>query len=851
MRPIKLIMQAFGPYKDRVEIPFENLTSEIFLISGDTGSGKTTIFDAICYALFDSPSGSNRNNLNLKSHFAQDNTESYVELSFLFRGEIYKVSRTPSYKIIKANSKTTVVPEKAQLILPDDRVIIKTREVNKYITELLGLNMSQFSQIALLAQGEFLKLLNASIEERADIFRKVFRTNDFLLFQTKIKERSLWYKNSLEDIKKSLLQYVFQIETGNEKINSIKEKFLAENNFVDFDMFFDLLKKEDKTSSILLNKTELEIEQMEKESYNLKTLLKTIDEKFNLISNLNDLLVEIEKRKCTFERIKNEHSKLKEKNLKVENLLLEIQKSKDDYQKSIEIVKMQQDYENIQNNAEKLKEEINQVKNDICNLKLSHLSNLCYEKEQLQMELEYKQSEFLNYKNEFNLLSVEFNKSYEQYLSEQAGVIAKSLKDGRPCPVCGSLEHPKPNLNFDICIDKNLLDDKKRKLDNINKIYSALSVDCGVLKEKITHKKEEFEKNSTLYNISKDSVKSIKGYSDFSFEILSKENLKNELETKYSKLILDMQDKNARLESLKSTLLTNDIDLILINHNKLEFELKKTKKEIENVKNEFDEANILINKLLSKKELLEKQLENYSEVNENDKNSISELEKKINNELVDMKNRLSVIKVNKTMNENIIVELEKKSKEFFDMEKKYTEYKLISDCANGALQGKRKIAFEQFIQGYYLDRVLFEANKRLKIMTNSRYQLLRKKEGEALNSKTGLDLEVMDFYTYKTRSTKTLSGGESFCAALALALGLSDCICSETNAVSIDAMFIDEGFGSLDADSMELAMDVIMNLSSKSRLVGIISHIESLKSLIPDKIIACKSESGSYIKMTF
>ena len=191
------------------------------------------------------------------------------------------------------------------------------------------------------------------------------------------------------------------------------------------------------------------------------------------------------------------------------------------------------------------------------------------------------------------------------------------------------------------------------------------------------------------------------------------------------------------------------------------------------------------------------------------------------------------------------------SLEFKILDEKYPHYKILSDLANGSLNGKPKIAFEQYIQAYYLDLIIFEANKRLKILTKNQFQLLRKKDSFSKQSKTGLDIEVMDFHTFKTRSTKTLSGGESFKAALCLALGLSDVVSYFSGAVNIDSLFIDEGFGSLDLESLELALDVIFSLSESGRLIGVISHVEELKNRIENKIIVHKSDIGSSLEINF
>ena len=163
------------------------------------------------------------------------------------------------------------------------------------------------------------------------------------------------------------------------------------------------------------------------------------------------------------------------------------------------------------------------------------------------------------------------------------------------------------------------------------------------------------------------------------------------------------------------------------------------------------------------------------------------------------------------------------------------------------MAGKDRLPFEQYVQAFYFEQVIYEANLRLKKMTGGRYALKRRTEAENRRSVTGLDLEIMDYFTGKARSVKSLSGGESFKAALCLALGLSDVIQSHAGGVVVETMFVDEGFGSLDKDSLEQAIAILKELATDNRIVGIISHVEELKECIDKKILLTKSTQGSSI----
>ena len=251
MRPLKLSMQAFGPFPSKVEIDFSKLgKGNIYLISGVTGSGKTTIFDAICYALFNTSSGTNRGSLTLRSHYAPDNIESYVEFSFLFNEQEYKVVRYPSYERKKSRGEGVILERsKALLYLPDGKIIEKANEVDSFIEELLGLNVTQFSQIALLAQGEFLKLLNADTQTRADVFRNIFKTSNYAEFQGSLKNKKSEYEKEYDNLSSLILQNIKDVIVFNDELAHLQDKFSQNDCFDSLDEFISLLDKQNNSDN--------------------------------------------------------------------------------------------------------------------------------------------------------------------------------------------------------------------------------------------------------------------------------------------------------------------------------------------------------------------------------------------------------------------------------------------------------------------------------------------------------------------------------------------------------------------------------------------------------------------------
>ncbi len=330
MRPLRLIMQAFGPFKDKIEIPFENLgISNIYLISGVTGSGKTTIFDAICYALFNTSSGENRGTSTLKSHFSDDKTQSFVEFSFLFNNEKYTIIRYPSFERKKSRGEGVILEQpKAQIHLPNGKIIEKVKEVDEYIIELLGINSSQFTQIALLAQGEFLKLLNTDTQNRAEIFRNIFKTWDFARFSDKLKNKMVEFKNEHANLQNSILQYINDTITKDEALLSLKENYIKNHCFNNLDDFCTLLENQNKLDNKALLTLKKETENLEKEiKTNQEEFLK-IQNKLTLETQLNSTKEKIKISKEEFLQIEKEYKNINSKKTQLENLAIEINKTK-------------------------------------------------------------------------------------------------------------------------------------------------------------------------------------------------------------------------------------------------------------------------------------------------------------------------------------------------------------------------------------------------------------------------------------------------------------------------------------------------------------------------------------------
>lgn len=1028
MKPIKLKISAFGPYKNEVEIDFTKLGDRgIFLITGDTGAGKTTIFDAICFALFGEVSGSNRTLDSLRSDFAISDIKTFVELEFLHKNKIYKIERYPKYLKQKKNGKGTTSSVAEASLVYDDKVITGFKEVTEIITQILGINVKQFKQISMLAQGEFLKLLFADSTERSEIFRKIFETITFYRISDKLRMRTNKTKGILDDKKIELDVHIQNInweEKPDENITSLE--------------FLEILNKliEDDELKELENKNKKEEIQKKLDNVNVEItsseyINKSIDELYvnknkleKLIENKNEINANInviEKNRIALENIipiKNEINKSKKEieieeekfnkiAEKIREEMLMIDKIKEEYEtlneKEIELKKCNSNvdklsekmhlYDSFEELNKKIKideekllnttkeynlltedtkktESIIETNNELLNTNNNVSSDiilLTKEKEEKlnkieiynevnrdvievkRIKKEYEKSieKFNAKKSEYELIQNKYNNLEMKFLSEQAGVFASKLKSGSPCLVCGSKEHPNPATLIGSVVTKEDLNILKENKEKIHKELLEWSEKSKTLDITISFKKDKIFKETGLnedieiiekkvkdgidiLNKKLNSInKEIKIKNDLVkyLETINKENLKHKEKLELNKNNIKQYEelittKRSVLDGFKGEIssLIKNLPKEYSSKKELEIEIKKIiqnsellEKNILNIKNKFTELNNSIekNKVLFEKikeiilnyndkyKQLESEYENaYTKLgysNESEyldvlisreeltkleekvksyQNEFNMIEQIVNKLIFDIKDKVKIdtsilIKekniflsqiqeieiVLKTINLRLQNNKENyvKIKDLYSRiksnEDEYLLYKSLSDTANGTISGKQKIVFEQFVQASYFNIVIEASNKRLTIMTGDRYLLTRKETSDKISDKLGLELEIMDNYTGKRRNIKSLSGGESFKAALSLALGLSDVIQNHAGGVVVDNMFIDEGFGSLDSESLEQALNTLNSLIEGNRLIGIISHVSELKERIDKKIIIYKANNGSNIKI--
>ena len=877
MRPLKLTIASFGPYAGVQELDFEALgTSGLYLIAGDTGAGKTTIFDAITFALFGEASGGSRKSDMLRSKYARAEDPTYVELTFTYAGQTYTVRRNPAYERAKARGVgTTSQLADAQLTLPDGSVVTKLKDVNRAVQEIIGLSREQFAQVCMISQGDFRRLLEADTETRKKIFKDIFGTGLYSDLQTRLKDEVSALDGQMTEARRSIRQYTegmvcadnsdFNAQVQKAKTDGLPTAELTE-------LFEKLLDEDRKLEDRLGNQVsaaEDAIKALEKQKEAVKAYRQTKENLDKLSKTEQTQTTAWETAKAALEAAKTEKDKtqpeLTEHLGKLRNQLPsydeldEKNKALQDKEKLLKIEQQKRDEAEKQKAT--LAEELSAFKDEQAKLKDSdkekaeldaQLQQCTDRKDALETLLEdfislyTEQKTLTDIQNTYLALAKtaaerlwEYDQMQRAFLNAQAGLLAKDLQAGTPCPVCGSLEHPHP---AELPVHAPTEDGVKQAKETYEKAQAAAA---------------EASKNAEGQ---KGKVEAKKGALSKTVETLLTAAAEEQAETAAQEKLHDcetqIKDLNKQLEVLKKSILRkSELDEKIPeiedarktaedNWNDADKQLGVLQAEHKTLTDRIAELKQSLNALTATRaaiEQLQKQLETGADGDLNNLFEQLEAQKKQKKELEEQRQSVHTrIEVNGRTHDGI----DKKRDKLEDLEQKYVWMNALAKTAAGNLQGKAKIDLETYVQTTYFDRILERANLRLQKMSGGQYDFKRRRNADNMQSKSGLELDIVDHINATERSVKTLSGGEAFLASLALALGLSDEVQMSTG-IHLDTLFVDEGFGSLDSEALSKAYQTLAGLTEGNRLVGIISHVSELKERIDRQIIVAKDPDGS------
>lgn len=1031
MKPLKITMTAFGPYKNREVIDFSELGNHrLFVVSGKTGAGKTTIFDAICYALYGEASGEERQDVQLlRSHFAREDVHTSVELDFVLNGRKYRVFRQMPH--VKPGNKTATGARCEFYDITDgsavpftDRFYVK--EINEKIEQLIGLTKDQFSQIVMLPQGEFRKLLTSETENKEEILRRIFKTGLYKQlaerFNERRKEAEQQYGQKLHERQvvihrirgglprreDSLLFSVLDREQYNvyqlsealdeeadfyqkeaekhqrawEEARMFFEKKTAayhEGKSLD-DTFRNLDAKRQKKKDLDLKAPEMERWQRRLEQAEKAERLETHEQYVREVerekrdkqkadeqarSEWEKAELELSEAKAVYDREETNADQREQAARELDRLCTFVEEVQDLEKKKKELQKLQDVLSRQSGRVQQLTAKVEEKKKE--------KSRIAVEIEKLEKETEElpeKQEQLLHLREQAKKLKnvvdaqekvqersqdasdkrqqyEEAQKAYEaeeeKWLEGQAALLADHLVDGRPCPVCGSTEHPNKAYRAEDVPSREALERLRKTREKTEEAYRTAYARWHSQKDelqKYVQAVQEGDFSGSEDDYVKEYERMVASGQELKQrvdELLQKrEQLKqhklrrNELEREWEALEQQKSESDRQLQETKTDVekkrvlyekVLQQIPQDLRQSGQLQKRIRETEEQKRRLENAWkaaqDRMQLAKEKLVrartraenatsARNEAEEKlkkarrlfleglQKEGFSDTKAYEHAKMPEAEREALKQKIEVydqeraalaaqikgleeelrgRTRPDVEALQQEMRrweekkdaareawQNAVndgKEIARLKKELLETDERVKQaeqdVERITDLYN-VVRGDnpKRISFERYLQIEFLEQIIHAANERLRRLSNGHFYLMRSDRLEKRGKQSGLGLDVYDAYTGQTRDVKSLSGGEKFNASLCLALGMADVIQAFEGGVSIETMFIDEGFGALDEESLTRAIDTLIDLQKSGRVVGVISHIQELKSAIPAVLEVHKTKEGhSHTRFVF
>lgn len=913
MRPLKLTLSAFGPYAGETVLDLERLgTGGLYLITGDTGAGKTTIFDAITYALYGEASGRDRKVSMFRSTYADSNIPTFVELLFSYQGQRYTVRRNPEYlRPAKRGDKLVTQRAEEELHLPDGRVLTKRQEVNDAIRTLLGLDRGQFSQIAMIAQGEFRQLLLADTKDRQEIFREIFQTRYYQLFQDRLKTEAAALGQACRKARDSVQQYIGGIlcpqeDPLSEQVQQAQEGALP---FPEILSLLDALLEQDRQAE--------------------ETCTKALDQAETQLQEINARLVQAE----ALEKLKTELLRAEEEAKRLDVKTAELQaawkaeQAKAPQRESLakEIAALEAllpRYEELEQHTAGLagtekeikrlrtalsQKETAQAEQDArcaaCQAEAAALSQAGEVRERLQGQrdqsvqrldalhhldqtlrewtqsaaaLEHAQTRYQDAQAKADAAQQQYQRQNKAFLDAQAGLLAQALEEGAPCPVCGSLDHPAPAEAPPEAPTEAALKQEQKRAEAAQKEAMVLSREAGSCKatqaqlEKTAAEQTERllpgctleDAREQVHPVLEEAAEAIKAL-DTQLQEAERQVKRRrildqqlpDLEKARSDLAAEIAQQREALagaesrqkeltqhrDTLRAQLPYPDAKTAQVQRETLSRQKNSLEEALRSAENACRSCETALAAAQARQQQLSAQL---SDANAIDIPAERDLLRQRQEQRAQLHAQSKTLHTRRSTNQAVRDNLTGKAAELDRLETRYAWMRALSDTVNGSLTGKQRIALETYVQITCFQRILHRANTRFMVMSGGQYELRRQETADSNRAQSGLELEVLDHYNGSRRSVRSLSGGESFLASLSLALGLSDEIQSSAGGVRLDTMFIDEGFGTLDEETLQQAMKAFAALAEGDRLVGIISHVGELKERIDRQIVVTKTRSS-------
>ena len=878
MKPIQLVLSAFGPYVERTVIDFSALGEEgLFLIAGDTGAGKTTIFDAISFALYGEASGGKekRKSKSFHSDYVSDQTETYVELTFRHRGETWWIRRNLEYQRPAKKKKdgmetTTRQAADAQMRNEDTgEEILRMDDVNRRVRELLGLTQDQFTQTVMIAQGDFLKILTASSDDRKKLFRDLFHTNLYVDLQSRLQEKN----RACADEQKALEQVILSAEG----------KIDPEAEFAEREILLSYcgqIQHTDALCALLARLIEQEKAAQEQARAQKKEAADQIGALIAAVTEgerVNRDFADWESKRARLAALTAGQGEIdaqraalaaarRAQQLETDEALMRRTRRDMDAQRAAlsEAQAALEQAEKALPEAETRMKEAESRGGEIHALlaqakQMEDCLPVLGEVERLKAALDTQKRELQRLTEDSSRAQAAYTAAQNSYYLSQAGLLARELKAGQPCPVCGSTAHPCPAQITPETVTRQALEQAAQRRETAEKAQSDAATRLAANRAALDEREDRLRAlkigaDETQQRLAARIDAAHQAAADRQREI-------DAARSAYQALDKRKTAAQSAVDAAQKQLAVLEKDLRVQTE---AFEQKRMAHGFE------DEASYRLAKRTNAEiERLDREIRNYDEQKRTLAAQTHELEDKLSGrqrtDLTALQNRQAAALDRQAKAENAEKAMVRKltlhesaEREIRQanaaIQKKRGKWQIIQElytCCAGIAAGnpRAKLTFEAYVQQYYFRFVVAAANKRLTRLTDGMFTLRVMREAANRVSQSGLDLEVLDRSTGQARDVSTLSGGESFLASLALALGLSDAVQSQSGQIRMDAMFIDEGFGSLDENALRSSIDVLLELADGKRLIGIISHVQELEERIDKQIVVTKTPNGSTVRM--
>lgn len=926
MRPLRLTLSAFGPYAAQTTLDLEKLgKGGLYLITGDTGAGKTTIFDAITYALYDHSSSGIREGSMLRCKYADDKTPTFVELEFEVHGVRYMVRRNPEYQRPKARGEgMTTEKADATLTYPDDRPpVTKAKDVTAAVQEIIGLDYNQFSQIVLIAQGQFTKLLNASTEERSRIFRKLFRTQRYAQLQERLQAEAaaLNQQRTAQNAKLDSLLGGLQFSPEDpdaEALRALCAQTVPETALTLLDALTARQAAALEEAGTALQTTEAQLDTVQRQ-------LGAAAQAQRLAQQLTARQAELAAARPALDAARAEADRHAGDAAQLDALTAQVTQAQSAlaaYDALNTLCRQQTEARDAARlaaaQAQKRRTQLDSLNAALAAAETelsaladadtrllalqTHSTQLAQRGEALA-KLEQRLADCQRQAKTAHKAQESYraaaaaqdeartrqNTLERAFLDAQAGLLAESLTEGAPCPVCGSTHHPARALlphtaptqaQVEAARQAAAAADRQAQTASAaaqSALAAANEAKISLRRDAETLLPERFtapegtvpltfalmtnvlaEETAALQTARADCAAQCRQAeadcrrkAQLEADRQNKTRQRPALEQAAAEADRSAAAQNASADALEGQIAERRaalpyprradaqaaLDKLEADRSALRTGMDTAQRRLKQAEQTVAAAEAAVDALTAQQTAAQKELPARSA------EELTAQQTALNAARETLRSREKQLSAQLLPNRKTAAQYRAAAEARQTLESRWQWVSALAATAGGTLTSKQKIKLEAYIQMNYLDRILRYANTRLMQMTAGQYELERV-GAENQRSQSGLDLGVIDHYNGTRRSVKTLSGGESFKASLALALGLSDEVQSSAGGIRLDTLFLDEGFGSLDEESLELAIRVLSGLTEGDRLVGIISHVGALKDRIDRQVVVHKARTG-------